>query len=112
MTETLPVNTTRILILALDRPGVLARIITIVTAQGENIDRAEAFPVGGTGLANVHIWIRFSPGATDRVVRKLSKLVDVVELVAGHADSSLHLSAVWQPFGQGSIREEYKPVLD
>jgi acetolactate synthase small subunit len=70
---------TRFLLLTTNRSGVLSRIISIVSSTGANIESAVAYPAGDSGFSVVHLVSDNSPILRERLVRKLSRLVDVIE---------------------------------
>jgi acetolactate synthase small subunit len=81
---------TRFLLLTTNRSGVLSRIISMVSSTGANIESAVAYPLGDSGFSVVHLISETSDVLKDRLVRKLSRLVDVIECSA--ADESANVS--------------------
>ena len=80
---------THLLALTSDTCGVLARITSIVCASGINIDTAAAYPMGDSGLSVVHLRVGADAQAAGRLRRKVSKLVDVVEVHTGEDGMAL-----------------------
>jgi acetolactate synthase small subunit len=69
-----------LLLLTANRFGVLARITAIVSSTGVNIDTAAAYPISGADLSVVHLSLQADRIVVQRAARKLSRLVDVVEV--------------------------------
>ncbi|HEU0120115.1 MAG TPA: ACT domain-containing protein [Bryobacteraceae bacterium] len=65
------------LLITSDTTGVLARITSIVSAVGVNIAAVSAFPSGKEGTAVVHLRLYADAIESERIRRRLSKLVDV-----------------------------------
>jgi acetolactate synthase small subunit len=80
---------TRFLLLTTNRSGVLSRIISMVSSTGANIESAVAYPAGDSGISVVHLVSDNSPIVRERLVRKLSRLVDVIECSATEEGGSL-----------------------
>lgn len=82
----------RFLILACNRPGVLARIVSAISAFGETIERVEAWALTDPAdVAIVQLVLPAEAPQQDRMTRKLQKLIDVIEVSAGEFDSNLTL---------------------
>lgn len=81
---------TRFLLLTTNRSGVLSRIISMVSSTGANIESAVAYPLGDSGISVVHLISEVSTVLRDRLVRKLSRLIDVIECSAD--DESANVS--------------------
>lgn len=71
-----------LLLLTTNRFGVLARIASVVSSVGINIDTAAAYPVTGSDLSIVHLSLNADHIAIQRAARRLRRLVDVVEVRA------------------------------
>jgi acetolactate synthase small subunit len=74
------------LLLTTNRFGVLSRITSIVSSFGINIERANVHPVADSSLSLVHLVVEGSEIARVRLLRKLSRLVDVVECSSTESD--------------------------
>ncbi|HYO80282.1 MAG TPA: hypothetical protein VES20_02690 [Bryobacteraceae bacterium] len=70
---------THLLVLTSNCCGVLARITSIVSACGINIQTAAAYPVGDSELSVVHLHVNAGEQEAERVRRKVSRLIDVLE---------------------------------
>ena len=79
---------TRFLLLTTNRSGVLSRIISIVSSTGANIESVAAYPLADSEFAIIHLVSGSSNVSRERLVRKLSRLVDVVECSATEEDAS------------------------
>lgn len=77
---------THLCVVTCNRFGVLARIATIISASGVNIESATVCPIGGSQLSEVRLRIDACAVQTERLRRKLLRLVDVVEVQAGVAE--------------------------
>lgn len=71
---------THVFLLVVNRYGVLARITAVVCSGGTNIDSAAAYPVVGSDLSVVHLRMDADFIQLERIKRKLTKLVEVVEV--------------------------------
>lgn len=71
-----------LLLLTTNRFGVLARITSVVSSAGINIETAAAYPVAGSDLSIVHLSLQDDHVVIQRAVRRLSRLVDVLEVRA------------------------------
>ena len=71
---------THFLVVSRNRPGVLARVASVVSASGTNIDTATAYPIGDSDLSVLHLRVSANGLDSDRVRRKLMRLVDVIEV--------------------------------
>jgi acetolactate synthase small subunit len=93
---------TRFLLLTTNRSGVLSRIISMVSSTGANIESAVAYPLGDSGFSVVHLISDTSAILEDRLVRKLSRLVDVIECSASDesADVSIDFTTRLRPAHQ------------
>jgi acetolactate synthase small subunit len=82
---------TRFLILATNRSGVLSRITSIVSSTGVNIHSAGAYPVEDSEFSVVYLTSETSTVLRERLVRKLSRLVDVIECSATEESANLSI---------------------
>lgn len=71
------------LLLTSNRFGVLSRITSVVSSLAANIETAAVYPLGSSGMSVVHLTVDASEVTTDRLHRRLSRLVDVVEITSG-----------------------------
>jgi acetolactate synthase small subunit len=71
---------THFLVVTLNQNGVLARITSVVSALGTNIETMAAYPVAGSEYSIVHLHVDAETVQADRIRRKLSRLVDVLEV--------------------------------
>lgn len=71
---------THFLVVTTNRTGVLARISSIVSSTGANIETASVYPVGDADLSVVHLRVDSGPEQAGRIQRKLTRLVDVMEV--------------------------------
>jgi acetolactate synthase small subunit len=78
-----------LLLLTTNRFGVLARITSVVSSVGINIETAAAYPVAGSDLSIVHLSLQADGIAIQRAARRLSRLVDVLEVRADEDNSPL-----------------------
>jgi acetolactate synthase small subunit len=69
-----------LLLLTTNRFGVLARITSIVSSVGINIETAAAYPVAGSDLSIVHLTLQADCIVIRRAAGRLSRLVDVLEV--------------------------------
>jgi acetolactate synthase small subunit len=69
-----------LLLVTTNRFGVLARITSIVSSAGANIETAAAYPIEASDMSIVHLRINADSVLTERLRRKLSRLVDVAEV--------------------------------
>ena len=67
------------LILAANKFGVLSRITSIVSSLGANIETVAVYPLQNSELSVVQITAEGSETQRARLLRKLTRLVDVVE---------------------------------
>ena len=81
---------THLLLMTTNRFGVLARITSIVSSAGANIETAAAYPVGASDMSIVHLRIDADEVLTERLRRKLSRLVDVAAIKVD--EEQTHLS--------------------
>lgn len=65
-----------------DKPGMIARISTIVAHSGVNIDSLQAGPTDLAGISNVTLTFEADSRVTDLVTRKFQKLVQVIEVTS------------------------------
>lgn len=70
----------RISLVVEDKPGMLARISTIVAHSGVNIDSLFAGPTGRPGISTVTLVVDADDRVTDLMTRKFQKLVQVLEV--------------------------------
>ena len=89
----------RFTVVAEDKAGVLARVTSVLGARGENIQRLTAVPEA-PALARITAEVVMSPHHAEFVVRKLSKLVYVLESRA-EASPGVHVigESLW-PAGE------------
>ena len=71
------------LLLTTNRFGVLSRITSVVSAFGANIDTISVYPVGESGNSVVCFTLPASDTLRQRLHRKLSRLIDVIEISSG-----------------------------
>jgi acetolactate synthase small subunit len=81
---------THFLLLTEDCHGVLARVVSVLTSIGVNIDRASAAPVSGCRWSVIEIYMKLETVERDRMVRKLSRLIGVLAVEA--SEEGQHLS--------------------
>jgi acetolactate synthase small subunit len=82
---------TQFLLLTTNRSGVLSRITSIVSSTGANIESAAVYPVGASEFAAVHLVAESSDVLRERLVRKLSRLIDVIECSATDRSGNLSI---------------------
>ena len=82
---------TRFLLLTTNRSGVLSRIISIVSSTGAKIESVAAYPLADSELAIIHLVSESSSVSRERLVRKLSRLVDVIECSATDENANLQI---------------------
>ncbi len=71
---------THLLLMTTNRFGVLARITSIVSSAGANIETAAAYPMEASDMSIVQLRIDADEVLTERLRRKLSRLVDVAAI--------------------------------
>ena len=71
------------LLLTTNRFGVLSRITSIVSSFGLNIESASVYPAGDSGNSVICLTLDTTESIRLRVHRKLSRLVDVLEISSG-----------------------------
>jgi acetolactate synthase small subunit len=71
------------LLLTTNRFGVLSRITSVVSSFGANIDTVSVYPVGDSGNSIVCFTLTASDTLRQRLHRKLSRLIDVIEISSG-----------------------------
>ncbi|HCC58865.1 MAG TPA: acetolactate synthase small subunit, partial [Solibacterales bacterium] len=65
-----------------DKPGVLMRVVGIITAKGANIQSLSARPDSGqAGISQVTLVAEIDPRLNVRVVKEMNRLVQVLEAV-------------------------------
>ena len=84
-----------LLLLTTNRFGVLARITSVVSSAGINIDTAAAYPVAESDLSIVHLSLQADGIAIQRAARRLSRLVDVLEVRADENAAPLSVDFSW-----------------
>lgn len=78
------------LLITSDTTGVLARITSIVSANGVNIAAVSAFPSGAAGTAVVRLSLQADTLEAERIRRRLTRLIEVRAVYAGtEAEESL-----------------------
>ena len=82
---------THFLVVANNRFGVLARITAVVSSTGANIDTVAAYPVAGSDVSIVHLRVDSESIIAERLRRKLSRLVEVVEVRTDQEQSPLSI---------------------
>jgi acetolactate synthase small subunit len=80
---------THFLLLTENRHGVLARVVSVLTSLGVNIDRASASPVPGSKWSVIEIYMHLGTLESDRMVRKLSRVIGVLAVRASEAGQHL-----------------------
>jgi acetolactate synthase small subunit len=71
---------THLLLVTANRFGVLARITSVVSSAGANIETAAAYPIAASSMSIVHLCIDADGVLAERLRRKLSRLVEVLEV--------------------------------
>ena len=71
------------LLLTSNRFGVLSRITSVVSSFGINIDTVCVYPAGDSGNSVVCLTITASDSTRERLHRRLSRLIDVIEISSG-----------------------------
>lgn len=71
------------LLLTNNRFGVLSRITSVVSSLAANIETAAVYPLGTSGTSVVHLTVDAGDATRDRLHRRLSRLVDVIEITSG-----------------------------
>lgn|GEM_PF-3562040 len=79
------------LIVARNHAGVLARITSVVSSTGANIDIARACPMPESDLSVIEIEVGVDNFIRDRLVRKLQRIVDVVAVQASDSGKSVSI---------------------
>ena len=87
---------TQFLLVTDNRFGVLARIVSIVSSSGVNIQTVAVYPVAESRFSVVHLHLQTGEVMADRIRRKLSRLPQVVDIQVGSTEApvSLVLSSV------------------
>lgn len=90
---------TQLLVLTSNCCGVLARITSIVSASGINIQTAAAYPIGDSELSMIHLRVAAERDQAERVRRKVSRLIDVIEARTEHEQDGavVHLGLLHHP---------------
>lgn len=83
---------THLLLMTTNRFGVLARITSIVSSAGANIETAAAYPLGESDMSIVHLRIDADEVLTERLRRKLSRLVDVAAIEVDEDEAHLSMA--------------------
>ena len=83
---------THLLLMTTNRFGVLARITSIVSSSGANIETAAAYPMGASDMSIVHLRIDADEVLTERLRRKLSRLVDVAAIKVDEEQTHLSMN--------------------
>jgi acetolactate synthase-1/3 small subunit len=86
---------TSLLLLVRNRHGVLARVASIVSSLGANIESLRANALGGSTWAVIELEAALDRIERERVVRKLGRLVDVLAVQA--SDPGEQLSVEFDP---------------
>ncbi len=63
-----------------NRPGVMARIVGLVSGRGFNIDTVIAAPTKDPTISRVTLQVPGDDRVLDQVTKQLNKLVDVIEV--------------------------------
>jgi acetolactate synthase small subunit len=102
---------THFLVVSRNRPGVLARVASVVSASGTNIDTATAYPIGDSDLSVLHLRVSADGLDSDRFRRKLLRLVDVIEVRTGEETGQLgidlgQLISLTRPLARQAVQGE------
>lgn len=65
-------------VLAENRPGVLMRVLNVVSARGWNIETVQATPTADSRVSRILIGLDVEPEAVPRLVAQMNKAVQVL----------------------------------
>ncbi|EFV12767.1 acetolactate synthase small subunit [Segniliparus rugosus] len=90
MTATATPSETRILsILVEDKPGVLARVSSLFSRRGFNIDSLAVGPTEQPNISRMTVTVTVEEPVLEQIVKQLNKLVNVIKIVEHRVDSSV-----------------------
>jgi acetolactate synthase-1/3 small subunit len=90
MSATTPPIQTRILsVLVEDKPGVLARVSSLFSRRGFNIDSLAVGPTEQPNISRMTITVTVEEPVLEQIVKQLNKLVNVIKIVEHRVETSV-----------------------
>lgn len=99
-----------------NQPGVLARIVSLFSGRGYNIDTLNVGPSADPMLSKMTITLNGEASVIEQVTKQLNKLIDVIKVVEltsiEHLERELILIEVAAPKGKRSEIVELAALFD
>ena len=76
-------------VLVEDKPGVLARVASLFSRRGFNIDSLAVGPTERADRSVITIRVDCTRHSVDQVVKQLDKLIDVIHVIKVHPDMAI-----------------------
>jgi acetolactate synthase-1/3 small subunit len=84
------VTETRILsILVEDKPGVLARVASLFSRRGFNIDSLAVGPTEQPSISRMTVTVTVEENVLEQIVKQLNKLINVIKIVEHRVETSV-----------------------
>lgn len=99
-----------------NQPGVLARVVSLFSGRGYNIDTLNVGPSADPMLSKMTITLNGEANVIEQVTKQLNKLIDVIKVVEltsiEHLERELILIEVAAPKGKRSEIVELAALFD
>lgn len=99
-----------------NQPGVLARVVSLFSGRGYNIDTLNVSPSADPMLSKMTITLNGEASVIEQVTKQLNKLIDVIKVVEltsiEHLERELILIEVAAPKGKRSEVVELAALFD
>ena len=99
-----------------NQPGVLARVVSLFSGRGYNIDTLNVSPSADPMLSKMTITLNGEANVIEQVTKQLNKLIDVIKVVEltsiEHLERELILIEVAAPKGKRSEIVELAALFD
>lgn len=99
-----------------NQPGVLARVVSLFSGRGYNIDTLNVGPSADPMLSKMTITLNGEASVIEQVTKQLNKLIDVIKVVEltsiEHLERELILIEVAAPKGKRSEIVELAALFD
>ncbi|ADG98470.1 acetolactate synthase, small subunit [Segniliparus rotundus DSM 44985] len=88
-TTTAPIQTRILSVLVEDKPGVLARVSSLFSRRGFNIDSLAVGPTEQPSISRMTITVTVEEPVLEQIVKQLNKLVNVIKIVEHRVETSV-----------------------
>jgi acetolactate synthase I/III small subunit len=79
-----------LIITALNRPGIMARIVSLLSSRDISFDHIQGTTAERPDLCRIHLSIRGKRGRIEQICKQLDKLIDTIKVVdIEHGDNAL-----------------------